>query len=40
MKPEHIIIHCSGTEDSETVSWSAIRRYHIYDNGWANIGYH
>lgn len=40
MTPQFVMIHHSLTKDSGSVSWGAIRNYHVGTNGWSDIGYH
>ena len=35
-----IIVHCTATPEGRDVSAETIRRWHVQDNGWSDIGYH
>jgi len=37
---DKIIIHCSATREGQDVSVDTIRRWHIVERGWSDIGYH
>ena len=37
---KRIIIHCSATKDTSTVSWDSIQHFHTATRGWRDIGYH
>ena len=41
-KPDKVILHCAATDDSveSKVSVDEVRRWHVQDNGWLDIGYH
>lgn len=35
-----IIIHCSATKPSMNVDAKTIRKWHVLERGWSDIGYH
>lgn len=36
----HIVVHCSATPEGREHNAADIRRWHVRDNGWNDIGYH
>ena len=36
----YIVIHCSATRADQNITTDDIRRWHMNDNGWSDIGYH
>lgn len=39
-KINKIIIHCADTPEGRNVSAGEIRRWHMQDNKWTDVGYH
>tara|TARA_R110001606_G_scaffold347973_1_gene497428 strand:- start:7486 stop:7965 length:480 start_codon:yes stop_codon:yes gene_type:complete len=39
-KINKIIVHCSATSPEMDVDVPTIRRWHVEENGWSDIGYH
>lgn len=37
---ERIIVHHSATDDTSSLSWNAIHKFHTQHQGWDDIGYH
>ncbi len=37
---DYIVVHCSATRSSQDIGASEIRKWHVEDNGWADVGYH
>lgn len=35
-----IIVHCSATPENRDVSVETIRKWHVEERGWSDIGYH
>jgi N-acetyl-anhydromuramyl-L-alanine amidase AmpD len=39
-KTEMIVVHCAATKASMDIGATEIRKWHVDDNGWSDIGYH
>lgn len=35
-----VIVHCSDTPSTMDIGVSEIRKWHVDDNGWSDVGYH
>jgi len=40
MKPDTIVIHHSAGTDHPVLDWPGLRRYHVQERGYRDIGYH
>lgn len=38
--PSKVIVHCADTPDDKEFDSKDIRKWHVKDNGWLDIGYH
>jgi N-acetyl-anhydromuramyl-L-alanine amidase AmpD len=39
-KTDSIIIHCAATKPSMDIGYNEIRKWHVDQNGWDDVGYH
>ncbi len=39
-KITRIVVHCSDSPDSMDIGVKEIRKWHVQDNGWSDVGYH
>lgn len=39
-KVNFIVVHCADSKTSMDVSVDTLRRWHVEENGWSDIGYH
>ena len=37
---DEIILHCSATPEGRDVSMADIRKWHVEERGWSDVGYH
>ena len=37
---DKLIFHCSATIEGQNISAATIKRWHVKDRGWSDIGYH
>jgi N-acetylmuramoyl-L-alanine amidase len=37
---DFLVVHCSATKQNQDIGASEIRKWHVEDNGWSDIGYH
>ena len=40
LKTDIIVIHCADTPDDRDVDMATIKKWHVEERGWSDIGYH